>query len=310
MIEGLDGDDRWVQVEDEFLTTAKLFTQHLHHAEYQRLKRQARSKNASAIHRISRPVDSTTKLSTESRIKIQGAEQRHNQKNTLTNIIGAANLGRRDESDSEDEDPFMNDPRLAGLMTHRDSSTKLSTVAGVKAKTRASEGYSQTAKVTGLAAVPESNSRSLLNLSRSSNIGEVEDGSDYVSDDLDEAAVTAPYTTVYAEASVPTRYQTVSRQHSFPLPRIGHSDESSIALGNPEHSDPSLKQSPAKQSTKTSNFNIQTSSSDLSFDAFPRRQASSYSERMAKRKAEAAKKEKQEARRKSEQLDEIPTFLI
>src|ERR1700759_4337684 len=38
MISGLEHDDGWVMVEDEFLTTAKLFTAHLHNADYQRLK--------------------------------------------------------------------------------------------------------------------------------------------------------------------------------------------------------------------------------------------------------------------------------
>jgi hypothetical protein len=35
---GLDKDDRYRMVEDEFLEAAKMFTQHLHAAEYQRMK--------------------------------------------------------------------------------------------------------------------------------------------------------------------------------------------------------------------------------------------------------------------------------
>lgn len=38
---GLDGDDIYVMVEDEFLATAQTFTQHLHQAEYHRLRKQA-----------------------------------------------------------------------------------------------------------------------------------------------------------------------------------------------------------------------------------------------------------------------------
>ena len=39
---GLNADDIYVMVEDEFLATAQLYTQHLHQAEYQRLKALAR----------------------------------------------------------------------------------------------------------------------------------------------------------------------------------------------------------------------------------------------------------------------------
>ncbi|KAK1970996.1 hypothetical protein LY78DRAFT_677225 [Colletotrichum sublineola] len=56
MIEGLEHDDKYRMVEDELFTVAGQFTAHLHAAEYQRLKAQARSQNAEAIRNISRPV--------------------------------------------------------------------------------------------------------------------------------------------------------------------------------------------------------------------------------------------------------------
>lgn len=49
-------DDRYRMVEDEFLSTAQLFTAHLHRAEYDRLRRQAEQQNAAAIREIDRPV--------------------------------------------------------------------------------------------------------------------------------------------------------------------------------------------------------------------------------------------------------------
>jgi hypothetical protein len=39
MKEGIGADDDWMMVEDEFLSTATLFTRHLHHAEYVRLRK-------------------------------------------------------------------------------------------------------------------------------------------------------------------------------------------------------------------------------------------------------------------------------
>ncbi|GAW14498.1 hypothetical protein ANO14919_039010 [Xylariales sp. No.14919] len=56
MIEGIDGDDRYRMVEDEFLATAQQFTAHLHAAEYKRLKAASELENAQTIRNISRPV--------------------------------------------------------------------------------------------------------------------------------------------------------------------------------------------------------------------------------------------------------------
>jgi len=52
-------DDKWIMVEDEFLSTAQLFTKSLHKQEYQRLQEEANSKNASQIRHIQRPVTGT-----------------------------------------------------------------------------------------------------------------------------------------------------------------------------------------------------------------------------------------------------------
>lgn len=56
MITGLQHDDRWRMVEDEFVAVAHKFTAHLHAAEYERLKEQAKDQNADAIRSLSRPV--------------------------------------------------------------------------------------------------------------------------------------------------------------------------------------------------------------------------------------------------------------
>ncbi|KAH6660951.1 hypothetical protein BKA67DRAFT_654102 [Truncatella angustata] len=56
MVEGLDGDDVYRMVEDEFYLTATKFTAHLHAAEYQRLQEEAKLQNAATIRNISRPV--------------------------------------------------------------------------------------------------------------------------------------------------------------------------------------------------------------------------------------------------------------
>ena len=55
----ISDDDKWIMVEDEFLSTAQLFTKSLHKQEYQRLQEEANSKNASQIRHIQRPVTGT-----------------------------------------------------------------------------------------------------------------------------------------------------------------------------------------------------------------------------------------------------------
>ena len=57
MRDGLDADDIYKLVEDDFLATARLFTAHVHHAEYARLKRQAQSRKAGAAPERLRSVD-------------------------------------------------------------------------------------------------------------------------------------------------------------------------------------------------------------------------------------------------------------
>ena len=64
MHNGFDKDDIFIMVEDELLSVAKLFTQHLHHAEYVRMKEQARARK-SALGEIPRPTDTRTPMGSE-----------------------------------------------------------------------------------------------------------------------------------------------------------------------------------------------------------------------------------------------------
>lgn len=133
---GLQQDDIWVMVEDEFLSTAHFYTSHLHKAEYLRLKKLARAENASAIRDIARPVDDRTEQSMEGRKKMQGARQRIKGEKAMRNLHG----GRGKD---EDENLWIMDPRLAGLMTQRENTGQLSKITGIRSKTRASAGFMQ-----------------------------------------------------------------------------------------------------------------------------------------------------------------------
>lgn len=56
MMDGLNNDDMYRMVEDEFYLIATRFTAHLHAAEYWRLQDEAKTQNAVTIRNISRPV--------------------------------------------------------------------------------------------------------------------------------------------------------------------------------------------------------------------------------------------------------------
>jgi hypothetical protein len=119
---GLDEDDRWVMVEDEFLTTAKLFTAHLHHADYQLLKKLSGARGASTLSTISRATDGHTKQSTLTRKMVEANALRKSTKIGVRNVVGS---GTDDDDDDLDEDPYMDDPTLAGLMNKSQDSVKL-----------------------------------------------------------------------------------------------------------------------------------------------------------------------------------------
>lgn len=103
---GYDADDIWMMVEDEFYSTAQLYTEHLHQAEYARLKKLHRSRGQETLATLARATDGRTAQSTELQVKRQ---QEENQRKRRQAVIA--------DSDSEDEDEFMKVPQLANLMT-------------------------------------------------------------------------------------------------------------------------------------------------------------------------------------------------
>ncbi|KAK0666495.1 hypothetical protein QBC41DRAFT_366859 [Cercophora samala] len=114
MIEGVDHDDRYRMVEDEFLAVAGDFTRHLHAAEYQRLKGLARSQNAETISNISRPVTGEmTEMVKRRHAALNNASKQQKQ------------LAPRATSDTEDEAaPPRKQPNPSSLQGLMDSPRK------------------------------------------------------------------------------------------------------------------------------------------------------------------------------------------
>jgi hypothetical protein len=95
MVDGIENDDGWMMVEGELLTTARLFTTHLHHAEYQRVKGLARTRPADRLARPPRTSDASSVL------------------RKLAECVATEAV---DDMDNEELDPYNNDPLLAELM--------------------------------------------------------------------------------------------------------------------------------------------------------------------------------------------------
>lgn len=178
MIEGLDHDDRFRMVEDEFLATAQLFTAHLHAAEYHRLKAASKSDNASTIQNISRPVvgrmTDTVKCKQDrkSLIKKQKAATRK----------AIVNSGQSDD-DTESDDSGQS-TSLYGLMkSPRKQAARLENLTKAVTMTRAAAGFS-TAKSGSVIATPRAIS---INLSGSKHIAKptMKDASETEYDDDD-----------------------------------------------------------------------------------------------------------------------------
>lgn len=133
MKEGFDQDDMWVMVEDEFLETAKQFTRHLHHAEYQRLKRLTRERKASSADDIVQPVDGKTVMSVAEQKRMEGERLRRQQRKVLRHAAG----GREDSEEWEDG-AWASNPRLAGLMA-RSQTTNLAKLIDSQSQTQLPE---------------------------------------------------------------------------------------------------------------------------------------------------------------------------
>ncbi|TRX90086.1 hypothetical protein FHL15_009005 [Xylaria flabelliformis] len=138
MIDGIDGDDRYRMVEDEFLTTAQQFTAHLHAAEYKRLKDASELENAQMIKNISRPVvGQVTNL-----VKIKQERKALIQKQRL-----ATRKLRRDENGDDSTDDHKSSWQklsLHGLMeSPGKEAERLDSLPSALPVTRAAAGFNR-----------------------------------------------------------------------------------------------------------------------------------------------------------------------
>ncbi|KAI4167135.1 MAG: hypothetical protein LQ348_007719, partial [Seirophora lacunosa] len=153
-------DEIYMMVEDEFLSTAHLFTSHLHHAEYMRLKTLARSSSSAAGNpllpaRQQRPTDSITAMRAETLRKKQADAKTARNKAALEqmkqdarggiDVPPSPDLSSPSEFESEEAKHPWAGTSLQGLMapdarTQQKNLTSLRGMQGIKSSTRAAKG--------------------------------------------------------------------------------------------------------------------------------------------------------------------------
>jgi hypothetical protein len=139
--EGLEHDDAWVMVEDEFYAIAQTFTQHLHYAEYVRRKKEAKAQSSAEIDAIERPTDGQTPMPKELQQKKEAEARAARQKAGLDNVIGQGD--KNDTDDDDDDDDSWAGTHLYGLMTSPSKSRSLLGTHTLKSSTRAAAGFGQ-----------------------------------------------------------------------------------------------------------------------------------------------------------------------
>lgn len=133
-MEGYDHDDIYIMVEDEFHSVAQTFTQHLHHAEYQRLKRKARDAAPPTF-------QPTEQMRAEARRKLEAKALHAKQKVAVGNLTKGVNLSV-EVDEEQDDDPWLG-TSLAGLMTDANAQKRTALVGleKIQSDTRAARGF-------------------------------------------------------------------------------------------------------------------------------------------------------------------------
>ncbi|MCJ1250597.1 hypothetical protein MMC30_007825 [Trapelia coarctata] len=315
MHEGLDRDDIYIMVEDEFQAVSKRFTQHLHHAEYVRLKNVAKARNASTITTISRPTDSITAMREETKRRRYHEAKATKQKSALEQLKARAAAKRpktgSEEESEEDvarEDTPWAGTMLQGLMTSPSSSRQqmsLTGLQGVMSSTRAAAGFSKPQAPTSRPRAFDMGPDLLVQkqVVRASATAE-DDATASDDDDLD-----APVPQVRHEAR--SSHITTARPKSVAKGTISTTAQKPPLLSSPLQPPLRTTLSRPNQTLSKSNQSSQRIKSRVSsdiFDGFPLPR-SDVSARMMKRRAEMNARKGKETETKPS-LDEIPIFLV
>lgn len=292
-------DDEWMMVEDEFLETAKLFTKHLHIAEYDRLKETIEAKKKEVA--LARPVVAGAERSAEGALRAKAKAQEIRQKQAIRDVF--ASQGDFSEDDVSSDRRRLNkpasttvQPRLSSKVPSDTDSDDLDALHLPKAKPAATASAS---KPTAPIAKPNAQS----NLPPVSN-----------------PAASSFARPALPPASKPSRPRpNASRMTPFDMldEYTAPSPSSARSRSSPQAAKPRAQPTPSPRTSHptTPNPPQPRRCPDITDDWSPVPSSSTTSKealaRMAKRKAERAKgTAEQGEKRASAQLDDMPTFLF
>ncbi|KAF4950392.1 hypothetical protein FGADI_8211 [Fusarium gaditjirri] len=197
---GLDHDDRYRIVEDEFVNMAHQFTLHIHTSEYNRLKNLAKHQNADTIREIERPVVGAPTLLT-----------RHRHEDVRRNAKQRKLLGN---GANEKKDSLYVGSSLQGLMeSPRKEHKWISTGLADTAATRASAGFNSQ-KISPLRLKRGSNSSS-------ANKRQISLDDDDETDDGDDLDLATPSRTAATKAAHTTHTSSPAMPRSTPRTAFG-----------------------------------------------------------------------------------------
>jgi hypothetical protein len=139
-------------VEDEFLSTAQLFTASIHREEYLRQKKLAAQEQKTGV-QSSLTDEGRTKQSRLTKVKIAAADLRKKRKKALINVFGTSGAG---DAEDEDQDGYNLDPKLSALMAPKTQEKRLieSTISPKSSRSRFGVSRSMS---TGEALSPDPN---------------------------------------------------------------------------------------------------------------------------------------------------------
>ena len=295
MIEGYDHDDIYIMVEDEFHSVAQTFTQHLHHAEYQRLKKKASEATPATF-------QPTEHMRVEARKKLEARALYAKQKDAVGDITNGVSLSTEEDEEQAD-DPWLG-TSLAGLMTDA-SAQKRTALVGlekIQSSTRAARGFGR-----GMGDGPANRKEktSVFNIFSGNRKGEesVVEPQEHESgvDDLDFAP----------RAKAPVSRPTPQRNHRGDESRANREPSSKVIPRSEISIGPPLWTS--KPADSRSPSRVQVMAAHKLFDEFDKFEPLDKTSNAAKKSrhspSRANSKSKQKTERKM-QMNDIPTFLV
>jgi hypothetical protein len=185
LLDGIERDDGWVMVEDEFYAVAQTFTQHLHYAEYLRRRKEVKAENAALLGVIERPTDGHTPLSKETERQREREAFRKRQKAGLARLDGQNTDEQVDDHDEDDQ--RWTGTHLHDLMTSPRKARSLAGTHVLKSSSRAAAGFLQAGQApppgTGQAQVNSTGSATLISRAAAAQVVELDEETASDSDD-------------------------------------------------------------------------------------------------------------------------------